>query len=317
MKLQRAQNVLLAIGQYKAAAIYINEQILTNTDGTGNLAAANKVIGTVRAFQEKFGTMNPESVAEYVGSVYWWDVTNASVVRYSKAGLQALSDQKFADWFAQKSKEILSTNVDKLPNVIGSYDPYFVEYIISFEGYGDEIKAETIAYSEWIDRWTSFYSYLPEKMENVGMKVVAFKDGQLWLQDSNSVRNNFFGVQYKSEVEPIANENPKNIKVFRAIAVESNKAWSCPKITIPINAKYLQGMETRIKKGRFVNKEGIFYSEIPKDLNSPGYSGVQALVNGRDMRGKVLNILFQNDDTDEVVFFSFNVKSSLSELSNR
>ena len=261
--------------------------------------------------------MNPESVAEYVGSVYWWDVNNASVVRYSKAGLQALSDQKFADWFTQKSKEILSTNLDKLPNVIGTYDPYFVEYIISFDGYSDLIQPETLAFSEWINRWTSFYSYLPEKMENVGMTVVAFKDGELWVQDSNPLRNNFFGVQYNSQVQPIANDNPKNIKVFRAVSVESNKAWSCPSLTIPANAKYLQGMETRIKEGRFVNKEGIFYSEIPKDLNSPGYTGVQALINGRDMRGKILNILFQNDDTDEVVFFSFNVKSSLSELSNR
>jgi len=323
MKLQRGENVLLAIAQYRSASLYIQESVLTTTDGTGNLSASDKVIGTVRAFKDAYGTMNPESVAEYQSVVYWWDLNNGSVVRYTQAGLQALSDNKFADFFAQKAKDILSRNLPEPPRTIGVYDPYFVEYIISFDSYDivegvPAVEGQTLAYSEWISRWTSFYSYLPEKMEYTGMVTVAFKDGSLWLQDSNSLRNNFFGVQYNSQIQPIVNEGPKNMKAYRAIVVESNEAWSCPKITIPANSKYINGMETRITKSRFINKEGIFYSEIPKDTLTPGFATqLEALINGRDMRGKILNILFQNDDTSEVVFFSFNVKSNLSELSNR
>ena len=316
-KLQRAENVLLAIAENKSASLYIQEQQIISADGTQNLATTNKVIGTVRPFKNAYGTVNPESVEEYVGNVYWWDLLNGAIVRYTNEGLVALSDIKYADFFADLSKDILSKNLNQYPLTTSVFDPYYSEFIITFGEY-DENEPTTVIYSEWESRWTSHSSINCDLMEFVGMRSVAFKDGQLWTQHTNQKRNNFFGVQYFSQVKPIINDNPSNVKVFRAISVESNEAWECPEITIPPNFRYKQGFKTRIKQGRFVNKEGVFYSEIPKDMLSPGFpTQLEALINGRDMRGKVLNILFQNNSEKEVVFFTFGVRSSFSELSNK
>ena len=110
----------------------------------------------------------------------------------------------------------------------------------------------------------------------------------------------------------------KILKCLEAMSYESNLPWSAPLITIPANSRYKLGMQSRLKAGKFINKEGIYYSEFLKDLNSPGFATeIEALIDGRDLRGKVLEVVLESDNTEHTVLFSLNVKSTLSEMSNR
>lgn len=315
-KLQRTENVLLAICQFRTVALYINEAVITTADGSDSITKSNAVVGTVRALRGMYGTVNPESVYLYEGNIYYWDLTTGEVIRYSNNGLQPISDYKMSNFFRNKAKDILDRGI-AIPNVVGVYDPSFNEYILCFDAY-QEIVAETVAFSENLTRWTTFYSYFPEHIQKIGQNLVTFKDGQVWLQNDNTDYNNFNGVQFTSQIRIVSNEAPKNMKVFKTISYESNLPWSCPEITIPANDKYKAGMSSRLKAPKFINKEGIFYSEFLKDYNTPGFTvPSEALINGRDLRGKIIEILLETEETDLVVMFSFNVKSTLSEMSNR
>lgn len=182
------------------------------------------------------------------------------------------------------------------------------------------VKGETIAFSERLTRWTTFYSFEPEFYSKTAQDIVSFKSGELWrhnVGDDDSY-NNFYGEQFTSRIRSLFNEAPGKVKVLRAISIESDYAWSVREVVIPPNQKYPQGMVSRIKKGKFKNKEGVYYSEFLKDLNTPNAaSQIEALVNGRDLRGKVAEIELENDDTHLVVLFAYNVLHSASEMSKK
>jgi hypothetical protein len=525
-KLQLAENVLVAIHQLRWTTIYIEERLITSPDGTEQLSVSNEVIGATRTLRGKWGTVNPESVAEYEGNIWCWDLNKGEVIRYSNNGLQPISDYKMSNYFADKSKTYLNLpKIDAL-KAYGIYAPFFDEYILSFADvkesdievitddieeyqgqedprippevpgdgdvggdvvqfkpsrktpgrvvepskgrrgavakseieciYGEDItksiefdttylvpytipgsinpatttqiqangndvidvtalnpnssvfvspngsatlpgqepkftdtqliicagqnsqpfkvlhqfgdceiqeiallypgqcvmitreegdvttcgdiwkatplelcgetrpeeavivEGETIAFSERLTRWTTFYSFKPEFYSRTAQDIVSFKEGELWRHNrgDDDSYNNFYGEQFTARIRSVVNDFPSKVKVFRAISIEADFAWSVREIVIPPNEKYPQGMVSRVKKGKFKNKEGIFYSEFLKDLNTPNAtSQIEALINGRDLRGKVAEIELENEDTHLVVLFAYNVLHSASEMS--
>jgi len=315
-KLIKANNVLLSICELRTVSLYINEAVITSASGDDTLVATERVIGNVRAMQDHYGTINPESVYEREGTVVFWDGLKGAVVQVSSNGLFPISSFKMVKHFNDISKAFLKSGKDM--RVYGVHDQYFKDNLLVFEGVTGFVDPQTVVYSNQIKRWTSFRDYVPERVASTSMKLITFNDGKLYVHNSNPIHNNFYGTQYTSKIQTVSNENAKNIKVFRAMSYESNLPWSAPLITVPANSQYKLGMQSRLKAGKFINKEGIYYSEFLKDLNSPGFAtATEALIDGRDLRGKVLEMVLESDNTEHTVLFSLNVKSTPSEMSNR
>ena len=321
-KLQLAENVLIAIHEFRWTTLYIEERLITQPDGTTQIAVSDGVIGSFRSLRGKYGTINPESVREYEGNAWAWDANKGEVVRYSKNGLEPISNRKMTNYFADKSKEFMSIKDKSKYKVYGVFDPFFNEYILAFSLFEKQDSsinpAETIAFSENISRWTTKYSYIPEFMGRAGQSIISWLNGDLWLHNESPIYNNFYGVQYYSEIEVVGNNLPKKVKIWKAVSIEGNKPWECPTITTPENDLYPNGMLSRLKLNKFVGKEGIWYSELLRDMNTPGISNqVQALINGRELRGHVINVLFRYVGTDLIVMYSFNILDNYSEMSGR
>jgi len=315
-KLIKANNVLLSICELRTVSLYINEAVITSASGDDTLVATERVIGNVRAMQDHYGTINPESVYEREGTVVFWDGLKGAVVQVSSNGLFPISSFKMVKHFNDISKAYRDSG--KEMRVYGVNDQYFKDNLLVFEGVTGFVDPQTVVYSNQIKRWTSFRDYVPERVASTSMKLITFNDGKLYVHNSNPIHNNFYGTQYTSKIQTVSNENAKNIKVFRAMSYESNLPWSAPLITVPANSQYKLGMQSRLKAGKFINKEGIYYSEFLKDLNSPGFAtATEALIDGRDLRGKVLEMVLESDNTEHTVLFSLNVKSTPSEMSNR
>ena len=60
--------------------------------------------------------------------------------------------------------------------------------------------ATTITYDEINKGWTSFHSYEPEWMDRLGNNFYSFKNGNIYLHDSNSTRTEFYGEAYGCNV---------------------------------------------------------------------------------------------------------------------
>ena len=130
----------------------------------------------------------------------------------------------------------------------------------------------TIAFDEGAKGFTSFFSYQPDFMIGMNNDFFTVKDGQLYLHndETNNVRNNFYNVQYNTEVTYIENSYPSEVKFAKAIKLEANRA-----VTADIKA-YISdsddSMDSRVSVSDFVDKEGMKYAYVRRNENLGNYT---------------------------------------------
>lgn len=310
-------NVVKCLQHTKNTSIYVGLVSTGEADGSNNLYVKNTVLGTIRVPVEKWGTKYPECVVRESRAMYFYDSISGDVIRDSANGMFAISGygmvKPFRDW-----KEYLRTGVNSY--VIGAYDKSKEEYLLTLRTFinNGEFEqaqeyAQTYGFVESENKWSGRKSFIPEYYGFSNNALLAFRDGQLWLQNSNPLYSNFFGVQYPQEITFVANAEPAAIKRFLSMAYDSNKKWSAITIKIPSCDQYPSGMLSRLKENKFVVKEGYYYSEFMCDMNDPSALNVmEGLINGRELRGKTIEITLHNEHTQRVVLFSAYVNMNIS-----
>lgn len=116
---------------------------------------------------------------------------------------------------------------------------------------------KTLTYSDSIKGWPSFYSFEPEMMIGMNNYFYSFKGGNLYRHNTNIVRNNFYGAQYKSTITGIINDNPSDVKTFKTISLESTHPWDCT-----IDSDLGSGF---IDSDWFTLKEGDYFAYIRRN----------------------------------------------------
>ena len=170
-------------------------------------------------------------------------------------------------------------------------------------------KGVTVSFSEKLKKWITFYSFKPEQFGIIDLEMIAFTNGKLWIHNDSETRNNFYGDQYTSQVETIFNSLPEKVKVFQSVGAESYHPWDVP------SAKTPNGMETEIVSDRFVKREDSFFASVMRDKNDPAFIGKpsdEAVINGRPLRDRTITVLFENNETEEVVLYSLSMLGTLS-----
>lgn len=147
----------------------------------------------------------------------------------------------------------------------------------------------------------------PEGLTMCGNNHFSFKNGELWQQDAGESHNTFYGIQYPSEIEVVANTDNGKIKTALTVSSESNIVPT--KVTI--NTTYPRSQTTEIVSSFFKNREGIFYASVLRDLNTPGTSTVKHLTGDR-IRAPFTFIKFQFNTTDKLQLRYINYGYKLS-----
>jgi hypothetical protein len=114
---------------------------------------------------------------------------------------------------------------------------------------------ETLSYSDGVKGWPSFYSFLPDYLIGMNSFFYSFHQGQLYRHNTNELRNNYYGVQYNSNITGVFNVQPQTIKLFKTMSLESDAAWG------------VKTLETDLGNGDmlstyFEQKEGEWFSFI-------------------------------------------------------
>ena len=174
---------------------------------------------------------------------------------YTKYNPDAMSDDEFTQYGA-----VLSDF-----NIIGGYDPKYDEYIVNFpevkihrfyymnqyskpstwdldilqwenetQAYNivnqeNEIAfhSVTLGFSEGQNRWTSFYSFIPEFCAKINRQFITFKKGRLYRHNDSDVynrntlykakMNTFYGNKHLSYLDFVFNAEPSSVKTYNAI----------------------------------------------------------------------------------------------------
>jgi len=302
---------LKALQQYNVSSIYIGRTQTLDSEGQTNLALTNTIFGTVNPSTDNYGCEHPESVRKDHRNLYFFDVNNGLVIRNSPNGSVPISDYKMVSYFRNKAKETLSNESIK---VIGNIDKEYKEYVLSFVGSSND---ETIAFHERENRWKTFYSYTPEGTANIGDQAYVLIGDKIYKLNAGDTYGNLTGNQNDMEIEFIMNESPQKVKVFESVAVNSNLPFSLPEITVPAKqSNNNQVRQSRLIESKFERKEGVYYAELLKDLNTPNFSTeLLALINGDEMRGQSIKFKLIYQGEEAFVMDSFLLHANPSELS--
>lgn len=318
-KLEYVGNVLVVVGENGMQPLYIHGQEVVDADGNLSVVRDNNNLFNIgNTYRQPWGTQHPQSVVVEEGQMYGYDLRMGVAWRYSANGLYAISDVRMNTYFDKKHKEYYENEKD--PDIVGSYDREYDEYLLTFGPILNVTEGETIAFNpgeQGKQRWTTFYSFVPEMYGRLGRGIFTmFKDGELWVAHTNELHNNFFGVQYPSQIQLVSNLEPTVVKMYFSTRVQSNDTWSYPEIVIPANESYPNGMSSRLTKNRFKLKEGDYWADFLRDLNDPKFNEeLNALFKGRELRGKIIDILLENNSTERVVILGVDVTSYRSHLS--
>lgn len=328
-KAQSDGNIMLAIGQNYTASLYIGETSLVDNAGQTLLTTSGSVVGTVNILKGKFGTTIPSSVVEYDGNVYWADILNECIVRYSANGLFAISDYGmrnfFRSYFKAKKASVDEFDIAQSQYIYGGYNPATDEYILSFtpvsqspDLYPDssasrhsDIKtmyksgtpAKSVAFSLSQERWTSFYSHSGPYMY-FGGKMYSFVKSEYPTGPTPTTTPIVSGGLFEFDKDSAIN-NFSGFTKDSFISIPYNDAPNNIKIfqavciegdatptTTYVETFTPNNQVTNMVSSDFVNREDMLYSEIYRDRVSPNVSGTadEKMYTGDKMRGQYANM---------------------------
>ena len=124
----------------------------------------------------------------------------------------------------------------------------------------------TLTYSEGAEGWPSFYTYFPEYIKGMNGYLYTFQNGNMYRHNTNSIRNNYYGVQGTSSVTSVFNPQPSvTIKLFKTLSFESNASWNCTSLLTDLS----QGNVPEIN---FEQKEGEWFAYIRHNTGVTNFS---------------------------------------------
>jgi hypothetical protein len=322
-KVQGEGTVMLAICSNQTNSIYLGEtQIADSTGATQFFSASQGIIGTINTLKGSFGTANPESVTEYRGNVYWLDIRNGRYVQYSPNGLFPISNYKMTRFWKQFSDAYMSLTPQEMeamgfrPFVFSIVDPYHNELLVTIpktlalppKGYLPDYpeiaypfdiwdgNGKTIVYDLKMEpnRWIGSYSFAAENFISLNSKLYSFKYGQLYEHNQTTNYNEFYGVQYKSKIMFLANQEPQRPKSYNAISIEANDGTLLPTFTYMRSENpYVQASDLVDYSYRLL--EGVLYATIMRNKIRPTFDGyaTDALLTGEKMRANVLRVMIE------------------------
>lgn len=123
--------------------------------------------------------------------------------------------------------------------------------------------AKTITYTDEVKGWTSFHSYEPEWMQNLGSDFFSFKNGNLYKHDANDTRTEFYGTSYGCSITYSSNKGPSDVKLYKNIKLETNSNQWYAELVSEMETGEI-GSQSNLK---FVDKERMMYGYIRRRAN--------------------------------------------------
>lgn len=116
------------------------------------------------------------------------------------------------------------------------------------------MASETITYSSKSNAWSSFWSFIPDWMDNMNSSFYTWKNGCMYKHNDNSIRNTFYDVQYPSSITTIFNQEPLVNKMYKTVSIDGTHAWDTVVTTDMSNGE--------IASTYYKEKEGEWYAFI-------------------------------------------------------
>ena len=323
-KIQAEGTIMLSICTNETNSMYLGETQITDSTGAVQFFSADssKIISTINTLKGSFGTINPEAVTEFRGSVYFCDANRGVWVQYSSNGLFPISNYKmtrfwklfFQRYLSPEGKQEMAANGIR-PYIFTTVDASHMELLISIpkiyqtppSGYLPDYPSiinpfdiydgvgKTIVFcleNTGIQaHWQGSYSFNPEAFMCIQNKLYSIYNGGMYIHNQTDTYNNFYGIQYPSRIMIISNQLPQRPKVYNNISVEANMK---PSFTYLYN-NYPYVQTSDLADIDYRDFEGVFYSTLYRNKIVPTATGynTNGLLTGEKLRNVAMKIMLE------------------------
>jgi len=165
-------------------------------------------------------------------------------------------------------------------------------------------SAQVISFFDKANKWASDYEYENDTMTKFIDSLISWKDGALWVHNTNPIQGNLYGVQYSPKITLIVNAEYQKEKIFYNFRLDAVGNWYMPSIQTAPSSQFPNGMLTELKAKNFKLIDNKLWSDILSDVNDPNFATISdpvqrrlsALFGGRKMQGGWLIVDLQCDD---------------------
>jgi hypothetical protein len=316
-KVGKVGTIMLAIcSGPTTASIYLSENTLISDTGASTVGQSSAVIGSVHELKGGFGTLNPESVIEFRGNIYWFDVQNGMIIQYADNGLFPISNYKMNRYWKLFSDQYKSMTQEQIialgsqPFVTAGVDPHHGEILFTvpkvlenppngtlpdipeiiypfdiWDGY-----PKTLVYKLYTDpnHWQGSYSFDPEYLFSLENNLYSLKNGQLYLHNQTGNYSQYYGTTHNPFVCGVSNQQPNAPKVYNNFSAEANLPPDLVYLYTNYPSPYTQA--SNLATTDFLYKENIYYAPMYRNVLDPQFGGqyAQALLAGEKMRSTAL-----------------------------
>lgn len=195
---------ILCIFEHGVALIPVNERAVAGEGSGGNvfINTSNVLPENPKMLSDTYGTQWPESIVQTPYFVYGVDTVGKKIWRTNGDQFEIISDFKIQEFLNENItlSERELTPVIGVRNVKGHYNAFKQDVMFTFYDnlYGFEEKAWNICYNEVMQKFVTFYSWMPSYSANIDNIHFSFnRDTSKWISKlgtTSSVSNSADGV---------------------------------------------------------------------------------------------------------------------------
>ena len=188
MKMIELSGNILCIFEHGIALIPVNERAVAGEGSGGNvfINTSNVLPENPKMLSDTYGTQWPESVVQTPYFVYGVDTVGKKIWRTNGDQFEIISDFKIQEFLNENItlSEREMTPIIGVRNVKGHYNAFKQDVMFTFydDLYGFEEKVWNICYNEVMQKFITFYSWVPSYSANIDNIHFSFnRDTSKWI----------------------------------------------------------------------------------------------------------------------------------------
>lgn len=174
-------------------------------------------------------------------------------------------------------------------------------------------QRNTIAFNKKLQKWTSFYTYNPDCGFGLFIKLYTIKNGDLYVHDDNTNRNNFYGMQYSTILKFVSNALATQVKTYQSLSYQANDLLittedgvetNLGQISELIASDFLRySLDDGVTAINVYSEEGLRQAAFLRDKNTEG-----GILNGDTLKGNYITVELVTTSNETLKLFTVSVQ---------
>lgn len=230
VKLVTLGSQLIVVFEHGICSLQVDEsQAIKQIQSDNIINVGNILPENPSVISDTYGSKWIEGIITTPKGIYGIDTDAKRIWFVNSEGLKVISDF-FVNSFLEKNIDIPPTDNNycfekgKQHIVAAHYNAHKQDVMFTIKQDEKSCKSWNLCYNEMLQKWQTFYSWIPTKSTNINNVMYSFDDeSKLYKHNIDAKPCNWYGKQHPFEFEFTVIDSPLTHKVFDNMIIVSNK----------------------------------------------------------------------------------------------